>query len=293
MSRLVSGFLLAVCLAVTGAAQPANFKRSAGRILFECGGCPIGDGIYTMRPSGGGLHRVLSRLDASNTRWSLQGRRLVFLRGTHSGIWATGADGRHLRRITASQYDRSPAWSPDGHRIVFIRQLPTPTVYLDQPWIVDVNGRHAHRLSAKSVEAPDWSPDGKWIAFAAVPVGGPNRSLYVVHPDGTELRRLPWKGEYPRWSPDGKRLAFTRSTSHGWVATVLTVATDRARTINGDLNAPFVVWSPGGKDLLVSFWDRSAPNDEVYNVTKLAIQSGQRRFLLKHLASVGVDDWRR
>jgi len=240
---------------------------------------------------------VLPTVYASYARWTLHGRRFVFVRsrgGRSAGIWTAGANGRDLRQVTSSEYDGSPAWSPDDRRIVFVRQVPTPTVYLDRLWIVDVSGHHAHRLVPNKVGiGPDWSPNGKWVAFAGVPQDPLDGWLYVVRANGKGLHRLPWRGQYPRWSPDGKRLAFIRSTPHGYIATVVTTATNRVRAIKVDLNAPFVVWSPGGKDLLVSFWDRSAPDNEIYNVTKLRIRDGQRRFLLQHLGSLWVGDWRR
>jgi Tol biopolymer transport system component len=61
---------------------------------------------------------------------------------------------------------------------------------------------------------PAWSPDGRWIAFASSRSAG---GIYVVHPDGRDLRRV-WRGssaDYPSWSPNGRWLAF--STARGIV----------------------------------------------------------------------------
>lgn len=54
--------------------------------------------------------------------------------------------------------------------------------------------------------APDWSPDGRLVAFASNRQGG---GIYVVAPDGSGLRRVTaTKGDNPDWSPDGSLILF-------------------------------------------------------------------------------------
>jgi Tol biopolymer transport system component len=63
---------------------------------------------------------------------------------------------------------------------------------------------------------PDWSPDGRRIAFTRF--FGVRSDLMVMRTDGTGLRNLTRAGcsgdcllsEYPAWSPDGRRIAFER-----------------------------------------------------------------------------------
>lgn len=82
------------------------------------------------------------------------------------------------------------------------------------------DGTKAQRLTAAtqgSVSSlPDWSPDGRRIAFVryrAVPGSGGRGTdfeVYVVNADGTGERRL-GKGNSPRWTSDGRFLVVERA----------------------------------------------------------------------------------
>src|SRR5215210_8268847 len=73
-------------------------------------------------------------------------------------------------------------------------------------------------LAFVDVSAPQWSPDGKWLAFTVTEW---NRKevrrdghVYLVAAEGGEPFRLTngERGEaQPQWSPDGARLAFLAS----------------------------------------------------------------------------------
>uniref|UniRef100_A0A0E0P3P2 Dipeptidylpeptidase IV N-terminal domain-containing protein n=1 Tax=Oryza rufipogon TaxID=4529 RepID=A0A0E0P3P2_ORYRU len=62
----------------------------------------------------------------------------------------------------------------------------------------------------------NWSPDDEWIAFASdrhAPGSG-SFAIYMVHPNGTGLRRVVHSGgsgrtNHPWFSPDSKSLVFT------------------------------------------------------------------------------------
>lgn len=56
---------------------------------------------------------------------------------------------------------------------------------------------------------PDWSPDGKWLAFEANRDGA--RNVHIMRVDGSEVRQLTFNDAmdtYPRFSPDGRSLVF-------------------------------------------------------------------------------------
>jgi Tol biopolymer transport system component len=63
---------------------------------------------------------------------------------------------------------------------------------------------------------PDSSPDGTWVAFST---WGEKEDLFIVRPDGSDLRQLTddiFKDRFPRWSPDGKRILFYSNRSGNW-----------------------------------------------------------------------------
>ena len=80
-------------------------------------------------------------------------------------------------------------------------------------WISDPNGKNARRLIESWSPMPyDWSPDGKWIAYAKSDSDF-NRDIWIAPVDGKRkpynLSRHPDSDSNPRWSPNGKILAFT------------------------------------------------------------------------------------
>ena len=59
-----------------------------------------------------------------------------------------------------------------------------------------------------------WSPDGSWIVFQR-----PHGQLYLVHPDGSGLHRVPLQLQpgtgalNPSWSPDARWIVFSLQRS--------------------------------------------------------------------------------
>jgi tricorn protease len=83
-------------------------------------------------------------------------------------------------------------------------------------WSVPRAGGEARQLTTGGHESsPDFSPDGKWIAFTGQYDG--NEDVYVMPAEGGEPRRLTWHpaNDSPvGWTPDSKQILFisTRDT---------------------------------------------------------------------------------
>lgn len=86
-------------------------------------------------------------------------------------------------------------------------------------WTINPDGTGERRVtSGPHVDvSPDWSPDGKELAFErlSLPPAAPSSHVYRVRADGTGLTWVMANGHEPGWFRDGKRIAFTRDGVDG------------------------------------------------------------------------------
>jgi TolB protein len=102
------------------------------------------------------------------------------------------------------------------------------------------DGLEQVRIGAAERDAqnPDWSPDGKRIAYYETDSTGRDE-IYVINADGTERRRLAL-GVWPHWSPDGSKLLFG---APGGLSTISVDGTSESMLVAG---AQFGAFSPDG-----------------------------------------------
>ncbi len=107
----------------------------------------------------------------------------------------------------------SPAISPDGSTILFSRGWADRKKDLAQSnfWVIDKDGQRLRQLTNGNWRdsSPEWSPDGKRIAFLSDRDG--TTQIHVLWVDTRESAQLTHLDRAPRglkWSPDGRQLAF-------------------------------------------------------------------------------------
>jgi dipeptidyl aminopeptidase/acylaminoacyl peptidase len=106
--------------------------------------------------------------------------------------------------------------SPDGREIAYTVRATDweENRYDTEIWLIR-EGNEPFQLTRTpdgSSTNPQWSPNGRWLAFTAD--RGVERQLHLIRPDGGEAWAVT-EGEQGvddfAWAPDGRRIAFTRT----------------------------------------------------------------------------------
>ena len=114
---------------------------------------------------------------------------------------------------------------------------------------------------------PEWSPDGKRIAFWSARTG--NRDIYSMNADGSGVSRLTSNAasdREPTWSPDGQRIAFESGRDGNeeiYVMDRLGSGANGAVNLTKDLSDDREpAWSPDGKK--IAFVSSRDGDDEIF-----------------------------
>jgi hypothetical protein len=154
-------------------------------------------------------------------------------------------------------------WAPDGRALIYAMD--------GSLWRQALGATEARQLTdgPGSDHQPDWSPDGRFVAYASYRDDAMQLRLLDLR-DGTD-HPLVTDGAVnlePRWSPDGRRIAFVSTVHEGrfhvFVAPFNGRSLGPAERVTEDLDSGLPryyygrhdqylspVWSPDGSELLV------------------------------------------
>ena len=218
------------------------------------------------------------------------------------------ADGSNPTQITFNEFDDElPAWSPDGRRIVVQRDFDKVRGQADYDILtMKANGRRERNLTnSPGVQDydPDWSPNGRKIAFTSERDG--DGEIYTMKPNGSRVRQLTFNdapfafdGD-PNWSPDSRKIAFTSERDaipetdfQVEIYTMRANGDDQTRLTFHDLSDFLPAWSPDGRKIaFTSFRDATEETGTTRRSTRCAPTAAISPDSRKTVAFDAAPDW--
>jgi Tol biopolymer transport system component len=201
--------------------------------------------------------------------WMPGGTEILFSRdrGGSRKIFRKNIVTREESQLTNGDYDEiQPSCSPDGRTVVFVRARQAHVklepgdvfgMFVDGDiWALDLASGKEAKLIANGFN-PDYSPDGRRIAFDASWVGP--RRIWVVDNQGHNPQQLTSDTSEavthvrPRWSPDGARIVFQNIERTKFDVRVIDLGTGQTTWITNDAVQDIdPVWSPSGQYIYFS-----------------------------------------
>ncbi len=216
--------------------------------------------IYYSDYDGYGKVKITNGSTNNSPQWSPDGRWLLYtsLRGRQHKLYVQNTfTGKEIK--ISNETVIGPRWSPLGNEIALTMSSLHGNSEL---YTMNISTRKLRRLTNNSRidVSPAWSPDGKKIAFVSDRAG--NTHIYVVKSDGSDIKRLTFKGknESPAWSPKGDKIAFARSTNGNFDIWVMNPDGTQQRQVTSDLHDDeHPSWASNGRNIAFKS-DRGGPS---------------------------------
>jgi TolB protein len=168
-------------------------------------------------------------------------------------ICIINADGTGYRRLTTDDNKQHyyPSLSPDGKSVVYaaFREANYFEIYE-----MELATGNVTQLTNKvgNANAPEISPDGKFIAFKKWNANLKIEAMYIMDRDGKNIERFAKiQGWDPTWSPDGKSILFASDVDG---AVQLYSSEVSGRNLHRVSNLPAIRgrsdWSPDGQSIV-------------------------------------------
>ena len=234
------------------------------RIAFVRGINGATSDLFTIPIDGGTPVRVTwDNQDLVGVDWSADGRSLLYATDRAGGytIWRAGLDGTAPQLVVGGAAKlKHPSVARTSGRITYeswayeINLWETPVAdRLDLEGDLTSTVRPTVQTSDQWNHSPDFSPDGRRLAFISTRSGG--AELWISDRDGGNARQVTSFGRAylrpPRWSPDGATILVSASVNGQLDLYSIDAATGNARRLTNDQEDEIApAWSHDGRSVL-------------------------------------------
>ena len=229
--------------------------------------------IWRMTATGTGLTQLVTNTDQDvtprNPAWFPNDRRIVYASNKlgYFNLWTQDVDangnpvGDPVQLTTSDATDGEPAVSPNGKQIAFSsnrRTAQNPNGDLEI-FVMMANAPEGPNNKPQQLtnndlsdRSPDWSPNGKKIAFSSDRTSPGDHQIYTMTKAGANEQPLTPAGQLatePTWSPNGKQLAYVVTDDGGDRTDIYRINADGTQSTNltegsaGSLN-DHPAWQP-------------------------------------------------
>jgi TolB protein len=168
--------------------------------------------IWTMKPDGSKAKQITeSSSDKRYPVWSKDGQDM-FCRTNNNQIFVIDlASGKESPFLESFGLSGGVAPSPDGGKFLLVRYR-TQLKDSSSLWLTEAEGKNSRILTTDAglQYDPDWSPDGKKIAYI-YSNGYRTNEIYIIDSDGKNKHKLTDNDALellPAFSPDSKTIAY-------------------------------------------------------------------------------------
>ena len=203
--------------------------------------------------------------------WTPDSKDIVFAAIPNGTLWRISASGHaERRRLGVGNQPSQPSISLRGHRLAYTGGPDDSNIWRVQATTIGRTAEPAMFISSTlHDESPQYSPDGKRIAFASDRSG--SGEIWVTDSDGLHPVQITAFGKgdsgTPRWSPDSSRIVFD-SSAEGKLYQIYTIDADGGkpkRLTEGAFENAIPSWSRDGK--WIYFCSERTGRPEIWKVS--------------------------
>ncbi len=176
-----------------------DWSRNAERLVVHTRTADpsAGDSIQMLRltPTNQVVERVLTkgRVPFRTPCWSADGRHLAYIANfaAETYVVVTGPDGTHPRSLASLPVGQSSfVWSPDSRHIAFSTAVIGSEGLYHGINLLDIKSGDTKQLTRDDVLAYFFSPDGRYLAYIAVPENRPYYTWKIIELKDARVRAL-------------------------------------------------------------------------------------------------------